>query len=252
LPISGSCVRKARPAASATPDAVLLDHLRELIVQGSLSQGMKLPSERQLASRYRVSRGYVRKALKKLEHYGILHTRPQSGTVIAGLGGKALAGLIASIRTIDDIEDAGELMEMRAVLEVHAARMAASRGSARQLAAIRAAQAEFREVAQRGERALEEDHLFHLAIARACGNDVALSLISLLTPEIIAMNRDYTEADPSRFAFTIREHENIVRAILARNQTAAGRSMSEHMERSRQRRLPRDGETGKRRRRGRA
>jgi GntR family transcriptional regulator, transcriptional repressor for pyruvate dehydrogenase complex len=243
-------LRKIRPAA-APPDAVLLDRLRELILEGSLSQGSKLPSERQLAGRYGVSRGYVRKALKKLEHYGIIYTRPQSGTVIAGLGGKALAGLIASIRTIDDSEDAGELMEMRAVLEVHAARMAARRGSARQHAAIRRAQAEFREVAGRGERALEEDHLFHLAIARACGNDVALSLISLLTPEIIAMNRDFAEADPRRFASTIREHETILRAILARNQDTAGRAMSGHMERSRQRRLPRDGEAEKRRRRGR-
>ncbi len=192
--------RKSAPArASAGPETALLDRLRDLIASGALAAGDKMPSERRLAERYGVSRGYVRKALKKLEFYGIIRTRPQSGTVVAGIGGKALAGLIASIRNLDDHEDAGELMEMRAVLEVHAARMAARRGSSRQLAEIRRAGEEFEERARRGARALEEDHLFHLAVARACGNDVALSLISLLTPEIIAMNRDFLEADPRRF-----------------------------------------------------
>lgn len=229
---------RTSPRPAAAPDALLLDRLRELVAGGSLAPGDKMPSERRLAERYGVSRGYVRKALKKLEFYGIIRTRPQSGTVIAGLGGKALAGLIASIRTIDDREDAGELLEMRAVLEVHAARMAALRGSARQLAEIRRAETDFEAVARLGQRALEEDHLFHLAIARACGNDVAVSLISLLTPEIIAMNRDFREADPRRFGRTIREHQGIVRAVLARDQAGAARTMAHHMQMSRQRRLP--------------
>ncbi len=218
---------------------MLLDRLGQLIADGSLAPGDKMPSERRLAGQYGVSRGYVRKALKKLEFYGIIRTRPQSGTVIAGLGGKALAGLIASIRSIGEREDAGELMEMRAVLEVHAARMAARRGSRRELAGIRRAAREFEDRAGRGARALEEDHLFHLAIARACGNGVAVSLISLITPDIIAMNRDFLEADPRRFDRTIREHRAIVRAVLARDEAAAARAMGRHMEMSRRRRLAR-------------
>jgi GntR family transcriptional repressor for pyruvate dehydrogenase complex len=225
-------------AVGGTPDVVLLERLRKVIAAGSLAPGDRMPSERLLAERYGLSRGYVRKALKKLEFYGILRTRPQSGTVIAGLGGKALAGLIASILTIDDHEDIAELMEMRAVLEVHATGMAARRGSRQQLADIRRAQAEFEQKARGGERALEEDHLFHLAVARACGNDVTVSLISLLTPEIIAMNRDFREADPRRFARTIAEHRRIVRAVLARDEAGAARAMAHHMEMSRRRRLP--------------
>jgi GntR family transcriptional repressor for pyruvate dehydrogenase complex len=221
-----------------TPDVALLDRLGDLIAGGALAPGDRMPSERRLAERYGVSRGYVRKALKKLEFYGIIRTRPQSGTVVAGLGGKALAGLIRSIRAIDEHEDAGELMEMRAVLEVHAARMAARRGSKRQLEEIRGAEQEFEERARRGARALEEDHLFHLAIARACANDVAVSLISLLTPEIIAMNRDFLEADPRRFDCTIKEHRDIVRALLARDEAGSARAMGRHMEMSRRRRLP--------------
>ena len=116
--------------------------------------------------------------------------------------------------------------------------MAARRGFSRQLDDIRRSHLEFEARAARGERALEEDHLLHLAIARACGNDVAVSLISLLTPEIIAMNRDFAEADPRRFASTVEEHRAVVAAILDRDEAAAARAMEHHMEMSRQRRLP--------------
>ena len=222
----------------AEPGALLLDALERQIRDGTIGPGTRLPSERRLAEGHGISRGCVRKALKKLEFYGIVRTLPQSGSVICGLGGKALAGLIASIRSIGDQEDVGELMEMRSVLEVHAARMAAARGSARQLREIRRYGREFEHRALLGQRALDEDHLFHLAVARACGNSVAVSLISLLTPEIIAMNRDFQEADPGRFAQTIEEHERIVLAILARDPESAAAGMAHHMEMSRRRRLP--------------
>jgi GntR family transcriptional repressor for pyruvate dehydrogenase complex len=221
------------------PDDVLLGKIQSFIAEGRLQPGSKLPSERRLAEQHGISRGYVRKALKKLEFYGIVRTLPQSGSVIAGIGGKALAGLIASIRPIDGREDIGSVMETRAVLETHAARMAARRGTREQIGEIGQCHRDFVRQASRGKRALEEDHLFHLAIARASRNNVAVSLISLITPDIIALNRDFHETDPQRFARTIEEHERVVKAIVARAPGAAAAAMAHHMAMSRTRRLPR-------------
>ena len=89
-----SSARPARALARCTPirvskpGEVIAARLQELIVAEVLRPGDRLPPERALAERFGVGRGHVREALKRLEFYGILHTRPQSGTVVASRGAR--------------------------------------------------------------------------------------------------------------------------------------------------------------------
>ncbi|CAB1081466.1 hypothetical protein D1AOALGA4SA_9118 [Olavius algarvensis Delta 1 endosymbiont] len=55
-----------------------------------------------------------------LEFYGILKTLPQSATYVAGLGVKALEGLIANVLALDQ-NDINSLLETREILEINAA-----------------------------------------------------------------------------------------------------------------------------------
>lgn len=226
-------------ATAAKKDAgerYVLERIQNLLNSGSLKAGDKLPSERQLSELFNVTRGYVRKALQRLEYYGLVKTLPQRGTVVERIGGKAISGIIQAIIEIDGSEDIDSLMETRGVLERHTARLAAERFSGDGLQSIQEAHAAFRNAALSGAPTLDEDHLFHLAIARACGNSVALSLVSIMTPKIIAMNRDYADALPSRATRTLAEHQSIVDAILSKNADAADSAMRDHMENSRSRR----------------
>lgn len=222
------------------PDSerIVLEHLRDQIVSGKLKAGTKLPSERALCQTLGVSRGYVRKALAKLEHYGLIRTLPQRGTIVAGLGSKAISGLIASIGSLEEDFGPVELFEIRALLEAFAARKAAERAGADDITEILKWHSEFRIRADAGQRGLEEDHLFHLAIARASGNPVCLALTSYFTPQIISLNADYAESDPDRFRRTFAEHDAIVRAILAGDSDASAEAMRSHMEEAWKRRLP--------------
>lgn len=219
-------------------ERIVLEHLRDQIVSGKLKAGTKLPSERALCQTLGVSRGYVRKALAKLEHYGLIRTLPQRGTIVAGLGSKAISGLIASIGSLEEDFGPVELFEIRALLEAFAARKAAERAGADDITEILKWHSEFRIRADAGQRGLEEDHLFHLAIARASGNPVCLALTSYFTPQIISLNADYTESDPDRFRRTFAEHDAIVRAILAGDSDASAEAMRSHMEEAWKRRLP--------------
>jgi GntR family transcriptional repressor for pyruvate dehydrogenase complex len=223
---------------SQDSERIVLSHLRDQIVSGQLKAGTKLPSERTLCQTLGVSRGYVRKALAKLEHYGLIRTLPQRGTIVAGLGTKAISGLIASIGSLDEDFGPVELFEIRALLETFAARKAAERAGADDITEILRWHSEFRLRADSGQRGLEEDHLFHLAIARASGNPVCLALTSYFTPQIISLNADFTESDPDRFRRTFAEHDDIVRAILAGDSPAAEEAMRSHMEEAWKRRLP--------------
>ncbi len=219
-------------------ERIVLEHLRDQIVSGKLKAGTKLPSERALCQTLGVSRGYVRKALAKLEHYGLIRTLPQRGTIVAGLGSKAISGLIASIGSLEEDFGPVELFEIRALLEAFAARKAAERAGADDITEILKWHSEFRIRADAGQRGLEEDHLFHLAIARASGNPVCLALTSYFTPQIISLNADYAESDPDRFRRTFAEHDAIVRSILAGDSDASAEAMRSHMEEAWKRRLP--------------
>ncbi|MDD3982129.1 MAG: FCD domain-containing protein [Spirochaetales bacterium] len=213
-------------------------YLRDEMGYGRLKAGVKLPSERSLVDVLGISRGYVRKALAKLEHYGLIKTLPKSGTIVADLGPKAITGLIAAIGNLDDAFDPSSLFEIRNLLEVFAAGQAARKCDKEGAAEILKWHGEFKAKADNGERALEEDHLFHLAIAKASGNPVCISLVSFITPQIISLNADFAESDPNRFAHTFEEHAAIVKGILGTDPAAAEQAMRYHMQQAWKRRLP--------------
>ena len=146
-----------RNKASEKPNTelIVLNHLRDQIISGQLKAGTKIPSERLLGETLGVSRGYVRKALAKLEHYGLIETLPQRGTIVAGLGSKAISGLIASIGSFDEAFDPANLFEIRALLEIFAARRAAERADQDDVTEILRWHSEFRAKASEGQRALE-------------------------------------------------------------------------------------------------
>jgi len=231
----------AKAAGISGQELQVLDYLRGQLMSGELKAGMKLPSERALGETLGVSRGYVRIALAKLEHYGLIETLPQRGTIVVGLGTKAISGLIASIGSFDETFEPASLFEIRTLLETFAARRAAERSKSDDLTEILKWHSEFRAKASLGQRGLEEDHLFHLAIAKASANPVCLSLISYITPQIISLNVDYAESDPERFAITFGEHDRIVRCILEKDADAAAAAMQDHMDAAWRRRFPAGG-----------
>jgi GntR family transcriptional regulator, transcriptional repressor for pyruvate dehydrogenase complex len=63
----------------------VVGQLHRLIDQGTLKAGERLPSERELAETFRVSRSSVREAIKTLENAGMVVTRPGSGTFLTAV-----------------------------------------------------------------------------------------------------------------------------------------------------------------------
>jgi GntR family transcriptional repressor for pyruvate dehydrogenase complex len=223
-----------------SPSTVIVNQIRGLIADGTLKPGTRLPSERELSERFRVGRGHIRKALARLEFYGILKTVPHKGTIVARIGVKAIEGLLSNILQLEK-PDIRSLLETRAILETSAAALAAERATAEELGELEACLDDFRQKAARRLPAMEEDHLFHLKLAAMSKNSALLSLISLITPDIIAMNRNFKERDEARFQRTIEEHDAIAGAVAARDPAAARAAMETHMAESARRRLPFEG-----------
>ena len=213
----------------AKPADLIMRQIRNLISSGALRAGDRLPPERVLAERFGVGRGHVREALRRMECYGVLQTFPQSGTVVASLGVAALERLISNLLDLDR-DDIKALIETRAILEIHTARLAAERATAASIADLRAALDAFRKEVEAGRTGVEEDLLFHLAVANATGNPVLSSLIGLITPDVMRANKGARVCEAGRARTALAEHEALLAAIAARDPKAALVAMSAHMQ----------------------
>ncbi len=220
--------RSVSPIEIQKPADLVMRQIRNQLSTGSLKAGDRLPSERELASHFGVGRGYVREALHKLEFYGVLQTFPQRGTIVASLGVGALERLIANLIDLDR-DDIAALTETRGILELHSAQLAAQRASKAAIADIEDALEIFRAEVEAGRPAVEEDLLFHLAIAKSAQNPVMTSLIGLMTPDIIRLHKVSRVCEAGRAQLALQEHVKIFRAIAAHDPRAATRAMSEHV-----------------------
>jgi GntR family transcriptional regulator, transcriptional repressor for pyruvate dehydrogenase complex len=211
-----------------SPADVIIQQIKELVSSGVLRPGDRLPPERALAERFGVGRGHIREAIKRLESYGILKTIPQSGTIVGSLGAKALEGLITKVLHLEK-DDFQSLLETRALLEIQAAKLAATRASEAEIEELERTHEEFCRQAHAGGSGLEEDLRFHLKIAECARNSVLRSLITLFTTDIVTLAKSHETAEDGRFVVALREHEAVLEGIRSRDPERAAIAMEEHI-----------------------
>ncbi len=201
--------------------------IRDLINFKNLEPGDKLPSERMLSEKFEVSRSNVREAIQKLEFYGLLKSRPQSGTFVANIGVTALNRMIEDILRLDE-PDFKSLVETRILLELKTSRLAAIRRTEEDLVQLEEALQAYKTKVLNGDDAVQEDLLFHLAIAKASGNSTMNTFMLIITPEIITNFEKYHVCDKGLAQEGIAEHEEIYDAILKQDPQLAKEKMKVH------------------------
>lgn len=205
----------------------ILSQIRDLINLKNLEPGDKLPSERMLSEKFGVSRSNVREAIQKLEFYGLLNSIPQSGTFVANIGVIAMNGMIEDILRLED-PDFKSLVETRILLELKTVKLAALRRTKKDLEEMKQALDAYTQKVLDGEDAVQEDLLFHLAIAKASGNSTMNTFMLIITPEIITNFEKYHVCDKGLAELGIIEHQAIFDAIEQQNPKLAKQKMKEH------------------------
>ncbi|PWG04568.1 FadR/GntR family transcriptional regulator [Polaribacter aquimarinus] len=205
----------------------IISKIKELINFKNLEPGDKLPSERMLSEKFEVSRSNVREAIQKLEFYGLLKSIPQSGTFVANIGVIAMNGMIEDILRLDD-PDFKSLVETRILLELKTASLAASRRTDDDLAKMNESLQAYKDKVINGEDAVQEDLLFHLAIAKASGNSTMNTFMLIITPEIITNFQKHHVCDSDLAQRGIKDHQAIYDAIKSKNPQLAKQKMKEH------------------------
>lgn len=205
----------------------IIAKIRDLMNYKNLEPGDKLPSERMLSEKFGVSRSNVREAIQKLEFYGLLKSKPQSGTFVADIGQVAMNGILEEILSLEE-PDFKSLVETRILLELKTVRLAAQRRTDDDLKLMEDALQAYSRKVLNGENAVQEDLLFHLAIARASGNSTINTLMLIITPEIITNFEKYHVCDKNQAFIGIQEHTDIFDAIKEQNTQLAKEKMKVH------------------------
>jgi GntR family transcriptional repressor for pyruvate dehydrogenase complex len=136
-------------------------------------------------------------------------------------------GMIEDILRLEE-PDFKSLVETRILLELKTARLAALRRTDEDLLKIKEALDAYAEKVNNGEDAVQEDLLFHLAIAKACGNSTMNTFMLIITPEIITNFEKYHVCDTNLAQMGIKDHTEIYEAIKDQNPKLAKEKMKEH------------------------
>ena len=212
----------------------VVERIEHLITNGALKVGQPLPSERSLSEKLGVSRTALREALGKLRGLGIISTEHGKASYVAKLApstdSSPLLHLFSSQpRTLYD------LMEVRAVLESEASRLAAIRATQADLVMIRR---RFEEMssAHTGlalENHAQLDHAFHRSINDASHNPVLAytleSLEHLMFRSVFASVSNLYHR-PALKRIIDRQHQRLFNAITAHDAQLAERIAREHVE----------------------
>ncbi|MDX9919772.1 MAG: FadR/GntR family transcriptional regulator [Paludibacter sp.] len=207
-------------------EEVVISKIKEMINNGTLKPGDRLPAERKMALDFGVGRAQVREALHKLEFYGIIKTLPQSGSVINGLDINTLDGLIGDVLNLQDY-DFYSLVESRFILEVNTIKLCAERWNKDDMKNLEKAHDNFVKYFDTPDR-VSHDFAFHRAIAEASHNPVFKAMLMIIIPDILSVYQKDRICAPN--PMVIAEHEEMLQAIKDRDANRAGEIMSKHLQ----------------------
>ncbi len=204
----------------------VIEQIKNLIMEGNLSPGDVLPTERELAQSFGISRGTLREAFRILEREGLIDARPGGGRYLS----KALDIIEDKNRIMDNIERATiiELLEARELFETGIVELAAKRATEEDIAEIEAAFAKWGEIDRDADDRSKPDQAFHLSIAKATHNVVLLNMIELHM-DLLQRTLNKTAKIPGRKSEVYEEHLLILQAIKEHDPVKARLALLNHL-----------------------
>ncbi|MEM7669226.1 MAG: FCD domain-containing protein [Pseudomonadota bacterium] len=212
----------------------IVRQIEELILQGVLRPGDRLPAERDLAERMDVSRPTLREALAELETSGLIAARPGGGTFVADVLGSAFAPPLIALFASHDTA-LFDYIAFRRDVEGLAAAQAAERATEADLEIMRSVFKRFAtsSTKRNHEEAARLDAEFHMSVVEAAHNVVMThmmrSLYELLV-EGVFYNRRVIYGMPQGRETLLAQHQAILDAVCIRDPGAARAAVEAHLD----------------------
>ncbi|HEX9016959.1 MAG TPA: FadR/GntR family transcriptional regulator [Chloroflexota bacterium] len=209
------------------------EQLQALILERHLNAGDQLPSERELGELLGVSRTVVRSAVRSLTAKGLLEVRAGAGTFVSRPSGDVISELISIFMSHTEAGDVshGHLHEMRRVLEIEMASLAAKRRDEADLAEMRRCVNELTKASARSSEWVRADIDFHKAIAKASKNPL-FPIVLRSIEDMLLNQRSLTTGLPEALPHAIEYHSRILAEIEKGSVSGTRTVMEEHLHQS--------------------
>ena len=217
----------------------IADQIKQLIQERQLTVGDRLPSERDLAELFDVSRSPVREAIRALNSQGLLITKPGGGTYVQTEIMTWPTQSIGSLTTLlsEDPHYRYDVLEARHALEVSTAWYAALRATPEDKQKIQACFDVMIEHQQNGDTAqsARADAQFHLAIAEDSHNRLLLQIMRGLFDLVFSTVKENRQVmfrfdDEKNRLHLTNQHHAVMQAIFDGDANQAKRLMSQHLD----------------------
>jgi hypothetical protein len=209
----------------------IADQVLHLIQAGEFAINTRLPSERDLAEQFKVSRPSVREALIALEVMGLVQIKMGSGVYVCKPSQRKQRAPVKEFAPF-------ELIEARTLIEAEIAAQAALNRTDAQLHELEQRLQDMSTQSAQQKSPLPADREFHVLLARATGNQVLATLVEQLFDArmgvLFSRLANYFDTQTT-WEQAIKEHRAVLRAVKAQDPERARAAMRHHMERARKR-----------------
>jgi GntR family transcriptional regulator, transcriptional repressor for pyruvate dehydrogenase complex len=224
---------KIRRVTKVSISEEIAQQIMDLIANGDLKPGQRLPSERELCKNFGAGRSSLREALRCLSIVGVLNARVGEGTTVAADGGKFL-GKIIEWRLITEKHDIENLLEVRIGLEGIAAADAALRATDEDIEKLQELIAKMKAAVKSEKQFAVLDLEFHVTLAKSSGNALLFDLVSMIRGQLA---RALTKVLllPNAIPLSLKEHTAVFEAIKRHDAETAREAMHAHLQAARRR-----------------
>ena len=215
--------------ASRTAAAVL----REMIVDGKLSPGERVPPERELAQQLGLSRSSVREAVRELAALGVLTARQGDGTYVSTLDSHDLFAPLEFALRVDQ-KSLLHLTELRLVLEPHVAATAAARLTDDARTALQDALEGYAAEVESGhpdpDQLIAHDEAIHRTLIEIAGNPLIAAIVRSVD-SVLRRGKELTVVIKEAPEESLVELRAVVEAVLSHDPPRAQAAMTWHIAR---------------------
>jgi GntR family transcriptional repressor for pyruvate dehydrogenase complex len=219
-------------SVSRTPSLAdkVAEQLTEAIVSRKILPGERLPSERDLGEKFKVSRTVVREAVRSLVARGLVRVTSGRGVEVSEIDGSNVAASMRLLVRGHEGLDYGKVHEVRTALEVQTAGLAAERARPEDVARLRQLCDDYqRSLEQRDfATASELDFQFHRELTRATDNELLLAMLDSIA-DVLREVRTQGITRPHVAEEGLRAHLRILKCVSSGKPEAAREAMSEHL-----------------------
>jgi GntR family transcriptional repressor for pyruvate dehydrogenase complex len=205
---------------------LLILRFQQMLSDGVLLPGTKLPPERELAASFNVARSSLRQALKVLEIMGVITQKVGDGSYLNRDASSVLAVPMEFLFLLDDTS-VQELTELRFMIEPALAAKAAERANSDDIALLRQSIADLENSQRDRVKLVASDLLFHRAIFQASGNRLTGRLFHTIHRAML--NMMIVTSQLVDLEHTVAFHKPILAAIEKRDSALAAQLMTAHL-----------------------